>query len=794
MKLYLLNYNNYFNRQIKRESTLAAYLVYQVGATQIGVNFNPNDGVDTTHVIGKADYTGNPDYCIVTTDKDVIQSRWFVLDGVRTRGGQYNLQLHRDVIVDHYSQVLSAPCYVKRGYISNIADSAIFNSENIKFNQIKRSETLFTDPTECGWIAVYFTPISSDAGPNQDGIIPVTFTPKYDVSASYTSITDFNSQFSYSGYTDATAAGGSAGTTAVVQYALPESVDIYARNTYNLTHYKWPVKQAQQYTFEETALGNTSQIQYNNTSVTTIQETLSSKINPIYYDVNESLNSAVSSLRTNIQSYDGKVIAIGGSYYQYQLVRSSDDTPYFISASSTAFTTIKTALTDYEFSNLNNADGSSFGCTGRRYFNKLVLRALAGSLSITVNFTSSANKLAGQPYCMATFPYGGYIRYWNVGIDPYISQELALNLASAISEALGSYVVDIQLLPFCPVQERILPLSPHGTQQVVYVSPTMIANQDYNNIVQDGGNIGAIFFANSDSFTVNLGHSISTPTSPIQFKVGHETEMYRLVSPNQNGVFEFSAEANGGVSTFWAKCTYKPFNPYIYIYPEFGNLYGSSFNDGRGLICGGQFSLPQVSDQWVNYCLNNINYENSFNRQTESLELQNKYAKVQDWFNMFSGTATAAAGGALAGARFGGPYGAIGGAIAGGTLGLAGGIADVSINNQLRQDQMDLRQDLQQMDWQNIQARPDSITKISAFDISNKIFPVLEFYSSTQEEKTALTNYLVYNAMTVNRIGYPGQYGGGYFFQGDAIRITINDDAHVAEAINNELRQGVYLI
>lgn len=615
MKLYLLNYNNYFNRQIKRESTLAAYLTYQVGSAQIGVNFNPNDGVDTTHVIGKADYNGNPDYCIVTNDKDVIQSRWFVLDGIRTRGGQYNLQLHRDVIVDHYSQVLSAPCYVKRGYISNIADSAIFNSENIKFNQIKRSETLLTDATGCGWIAVYFTPISSDAGPNQDGIIPVTFTPKYDVSASYASVSDFNSQFAYSGYTDATAAGGSAGTTAVVQYALPESVDIYARNLPLLRNYKWSVKQGQQYTFEESVLGNDSQIQYYQTSVDTIQNTLSNAINPIYYEVNNELNSAVASSRTNIQSYEGKIIAIGGDYYQYQLVRSSESNPYYISASSDAFTTIKNAITSYgEFFNLENAGGTSFGCTGRRYYNKLALVALSDSLSITVNFTSSANKLAGQPYCMATFPFGGYIRYWNIGIDPYISNELALNLASAISEDLGSYVVDIQLLPFCPVQDHIIPLSPHGDQQVVYIPSQAIINQEYNNIMQDGNIIGAVIYANNDSFTLNLGHSISTPSSPIQFKVGHETEMYRLVSPNQNGVFEFSAEANGGVSTFWAKCTYKPFNPYIYIYPEFGNLYGSSFNDGRGLICGGVFSLPQVSDQWVNYCLNNINYENSFNR------------------------------------------------------------------------------------------------------------------------------------------------------------------------------------
>lgn len=204
---------------------------------------------------------------------------------------------------------------------------------------------------------------------------------------------------------------------------------------------------------------------------------MSSVINPIYYDVNDELNSAVSSLRTGIQAYDGKVIAIGGDYYQYQLVRSTDASEYFISDSSAAFATIKNALIDYEyFINVENADSTSFSCTGRRYYNKLVLRALSSSLQITVNFTSSANKLAGQPYCMATFPFGGYIRYWNIGIDPYISKELALNLASAISEDLGSYVVDIQLLPFCPVQDRIRNSSPHGGQQVVYIGQDMIIN------------------------------------------------------------------------------------------------------------------------------------------------------------------------------------------------------------------------------------------------------------------------------------------------------------------------------
>lgn len=47
MTLYVLNYNNYYNRILKKEDTLSAYLdsnkVYELS----GVNFNPNDGVNT---------------------------------------------------------------------------------------------------------------------------------------------------------------------------------------------------------------------------------------------------------------------------------------------------------------------------------------------------------------------------------------------------------------------------------------------------------------------------------------------------------------------------------------------------------------------------------------------------------------------------------------------------------------------------------------------------------------------------------------------------------------------------
>ena len=53
MQLLLLHYNNYFNRIIKKEDTVAAYMNadsnYRVASN---VNFNPGDGVSTSLVLG----------------------------------------------------------------------------------------------------------------------------------------------------------------------------------------------------------------------------------------------------------------------------------------------------------------------------------------------------------------------------------------------------------------------------------------------------------------------------------------------------------------------------------------------------------------------------------------------------------------------------------------------------------------------------------------------------------------------------------------------------------------------
>lgn len=75
-----------------------------------------------------------------------IHSRWFILESVRTRMGQYQLTLKRDSIADNFESLLNCPAYIKKGTVSD-DNPLIVNDEGVRVNQIKTSETLLKDKT-----------------------------------------------------------------------------------------------------------------------------------------------------------------------------------------------------------------------------------------------------------------------------------------------------------------------------------------------------------------------------------------------------------------------------------------------------------------------------------------------------------------------------------------------------------------------------------------------------------------------------------------------------------------------
>lgn len=175
MDLYILKYNNYYNRIVKFENTLAGYLPYQVGDVIQDVNFKPNDGVNTTQIVNK-DYTHIGDYLLAVEDNQIV-SRWFVMETQSIiNSAQYRLTLRRDLIVDNYNSIINAPCFIEKATL-NTTDPLIFNSEDMTFNQIKTSETLLKDNSNSAWIVGY---VSRNA--KTDSPINISYTPEIDVT------------------------------------------------------------------------------------------------------------------------------------------------------------------------------------------------------------------------------------------------------------------------------------------------------------------------------------------------------------------------------------------------------------------------------------------------------------------------------------------------------------------------------------------------------------------------------------------------------------------------------------
>ena len=175
MDLYILKYNNYYNRIVKFENTLAGYLPYQVGDVIQDVNFKPNDGVNTTQIVNK-DYTHIGDYLLVVEDNQLV-SRWFIMETQSIiSSAQYRLTLRRDLIVDNYNSIINAPCFIEKATL-NTTDPLIFNSEDMTFNQIKTSETLLKDNSNSAWIVGY---VSRNA--KTDSPINISYTPEVDVT------------------------------------------------------------------------------------------------------------------------------------------------------------------------------------------------------------------------------------------------------------------------------------------------------------------------------------------------------------------------------------------------------------------------------------------------------------------------------------------------------------------------------------------------------------------------------------------------------------------------------------
>ena len=283
-------------------------------------------------------------------------------------------------------------------------------------------------------------------------------------------------------------------------------------------------------------------------------------------------------------------------------------------------------------------------------------------------------------------------------------------------------------------------------------------------------------------------------------KLANECDLVRLVSQNYSAIFEFSPAKSGGVDGFLADCTYKPWSPYIHILPKLKGLYGDNFvsiDDARGLICGGDMSLPQLSNEWANYQLQNKTYQEMFDRQIKNMDVQNDVSRQAALAQLLAAPITGGAAGAATAAKLGS---GLTGAIAGGLVGAIGGgiTAGVDLANTVKmmEENKSYAIDMYGYNLQNIQAVPTSLTKTSALTYNTRVWPFIEYYTCTESERKALKDKIKYNGMTIMKVCKLSDYslGEDNFYKGQVIRLPDSRiDGHMAFEIYNELNKGVYL-
>lgn len=744
------------------------------------VNFNPADGVNTIFVAGKMSnsYTGKGDYFIYSEDNVSITSRWFILEADRTRNGQYRLQLHRDVIVDNYNAVLTAKSLIKKATVND--DSVlIWNKEPMSVNQIKAREYLLKDDTFTAWIVGYVARGMTED--KQLKLTPSEIIPDITVA----NIEDWI----YSKYINAECFGSG---RAIFDYEIYNSVTGF--QIYRM--FSFLSASGQSYGQGKMIASSNEVVDINKDDAFITKVLTQVMYNTVLYrpyTPNESDYSKITSLANKvIYSTTTK------KYYKIKTTITQNSTPVLIDTDKSGDKLLTWLKNEFrsKITEYSEDDGGAVALPFRIVYNypsvTITLSEMTYS-SCQITFPKDDNRLhlKDAPYDMFAIPYSEFGTFHSGSVYLKNNASYALSIANELIRNLGSYIYDVQLLPYCPFTGYTMTGSGNVFQMTLDTSDTrrLTAVNDDN-----GKPILYMVWCTASSGRKYI--SLEEPITIKNKKVSNQCEMYRIVSPNYNGQFEFNLARNNieSLSNFILDFTYMPYNPYIHISPTFDGLYGQDYGDSRGLICQGDFSIASVSDAWVQYQIQNKNYQNIFNREIAQMDKMRNYERVEESISAVAGSFQTSAQGFMVGGGWG--------AAIGGTLGLAAGIGDVAISESKYQANKAYKKDIFNLQLDNVKALPYSLSKTTAFTVNNKIFPIVEYYTASYEEKDIFAETIAATGMTCNSLGQIANYitnswsynnikDRGYI-EADIIYIDVEDDTHMANAISEELQKGVY--
>ena len=769
--LLITQFNNYGNRQYLKANTLVEYDTPEAKYIT-NVNFCTGDGLAMKYIANIDDQI-EYDYLVEysgTFSNGTIRSRWFIIERRRIRNGQSELTLKRDVLADFSADILRATIFIERGWCLN-NNPLIFNQEPLSVNQIKQSEILLKDKTNSAWYVAYLSRNFFGETP-EDKQISLTQTKNYDLQY---------------GSTQALLAAYPGSTLDTPTATVYDWRDVKFRfdTNYASGYYTWIVGS------DKADRGFTDSGSSGQLSISLGQEYNSYVYMNNHLPTAESLNTACkvdsgTVDASKLWAVNGLVARIGtddatAQYYQMKVSLTSDD-----NRSSNAGSRLK-QIADSIINggksagifNGTNPSSYPFTATAKR------LTAVWNNItaSITGTLKSGAPLAANSPYYVLTWPQSD-IYVAASGSTQYMCRgsRYGAMLAQQLISQYGSGVIDIQLLPYFAIPGNL-----DGSYPATYkMSAASTVNFD---------NTFWAFFVSEPSFDITLNNSEYLFTNPTDPKLDNITRFARLNSPNYASSFDFSIAKNKGVTAYNVNCTYKPYTPYIHINPVWDGIYGGNFDDARGLICSGDFSVARDTSAWTEYQLANKNYQLMFDRQIDTMDFTNDQQRIKEIVGAAAGAVSAGAAAAVFGSVAGGPTGGVIGGVAGGLTSAVGGVVDVAMNEQMRARQREDAQLNFEYTLGNIKARPNTLTRVSAFNANNKVFPFIEVFDCTQTEKTVISNYLKWNGYTINAIGNLKDYVSPNInetrIKGRIVFSDIINDTHLYDEINYELGRGI---
>ena len=485
---------------------------------------------------------------------------------------------------------------------------------------------------------------------------------------------------------------------------------------------------------------------------------------------------------------NGKILQVGtNTYYKIDY----DDTPYsqetFITedkGASNLYTTLQGIFKGYEkYVSGNGRYNVTVSSTKRT----LKLTAVVEG-EYTIDYPAKTGHFINKnaPFDVFYIPYSDDMKIKVGTSNIQANKQFALSIASELRRTLAGDCYDIQLLPYTTMTGYTV------TGDLFDINSTDVKR--YTPIKKGTETVYWMFWSTSNEKSFTIQH----PIPVLNKKVQNQCEMYRLCSPNYNGQYEFNVAKNEGVDYFNVDITYLPVSSYIHVAPHLKGLYGDySDNPPTGLICKGDFSITYVTDQYIQFMQNNKNYENIFraeiNTNDKSHEIQVQQERIANWLG-------SASTGLQTGAFIGGAVGVGAGLLTGIATGIAGE-SDINYGDKLYELNKKYKQDIHNYQLDNIKAMPNSLSKVTAYTKNNQLFPVLERYDATDEEKEAIAQNVIDYSMNVGVIGKPqdyienewsynGRISRGYF-KAQLIKIDLNT-YHESDAISTELARGVY--